>query len=916
MLLCLVAAGLAVVVLAPWLGLGDRYDFVLYRTVGLSRATTLMLLLLIGGILVLYRLLLIARPGKVITVAVTTAACLELVLLSIVSLAPYVADQGILGRDDLFVYRLIGVDRDQAYFLLSRLTYGVLRWSLYVGLAFAAWTLIRNDPGWRHLRPDRTVSAQSVIRSGRRALAKLFASSDRKPKAMEIATAAAVAVFCSLLFAVFLVKNFNALRDMPDTRAHQAFIDYDLNWDTPLFALSGNLLNHFDLQIPLNANLSPLFRLAHLTGLHFEIAAAQTLFYVALAVLFWFLGRSVGLRHTPCAAFAGLTALIMTTPFGLDALFPWLPPFLFLTQPVLTRYWFDISVLTLATALVFFWLGQSRSLRRNIAYAALFATLCFLVLLVHPAVALFSVPIISLYCVTFLLTAGGADEFRWKIGTGGVVAIAMFAVHIPTFFRNLYSFAFGSYFSADIANADPGPYLVNASMLTVFTYEPRVYFVFAVAFLTAGYCILRTSGALSRIALGVVICEGGLLALALLNYFIFHYPVSMYYAEQIHAPMIVALFVLPMVMLAGLLFARIAAIVRGAPADAVLAWAARNRIKFGAAAAAGILAYCILGVPRQPSAGESVFPAAMPPSFQLLEQSVALKPGGAFKGRIYPMASFDETVDLASDARDAALAKLITAVYGLFQGHYARVTGNDHWFDLLPFNIPIVTEYAHWSSPINFVFLRRFFGRQEDKFEKALFILRAYNERMARASGISFVVSNAPALPGTSLVSSMEAAGEPLNIFRVEDVNLGQYSPTNTVVAPSAAAMLDVLSAPSFDPRRDVVLETAIAGPLVPGKLLSLTAELGPALSVNAESSGQSLLLLPFEYSNCLRIETRDGTAAHLVPANLQQIGLLFERRISARISFVFGPLQQPECRGEDLKRADRLRLREALNAH
>jgi hypothetical protein len=50
-----------------------------------------------------------------------------------------------------------------------------------------------------------------------------------------------------------------------------------------------------------------------------------------------------------------------------------------------------------------------------------------------------------------------------------------------------------------------------------------------------------------------------------------------------------------------------------------------------------------------------------------------------------------------------------------------------------------------------------------------------------------------------------------------------------------------------------------------------------------------------------------------LIPVNLQQIGLLFEGHADVEITYSFGPLQQPECRGDDLKRADTLRLREAL---
>jgi hypothetical protein len=64
-----------------------------------------------------------------------------------------------------------------------------------------------------------------------------------------------------------------------------------------------------------------------------------------------------------------------------------------------------------------------------------------------------------------------------------------------------------------------------------------------------------------------------------------------------------------------------------------------------------------------------------------------------------------------------------------------------------------------------------------------------------------------------------------------------------------------------------------------------------------------------------MRIHLAVLLEARIVPANLQQIGLIFEGRVSARLSYLFGPLEQPNCRAEDLQRADRIRLREALHA-
>jgi hypothetical protein len=121
------------------------------------------------------------------------------------------------------------------------------------------------------------------------------------------------------------------------------------------------------------------------------------------------------------------------------------------------------------------------------------------------------------------------------------------------------------------------------------------------------------------------------------------------------------------------------------------------------------------------------------------------------------------------------------------------------------------------------------------------------------------------------------------------------------------------MSRPSFDPQREVITEEQVPSNLIEGKLISLKTEFGPTLNVRAESSGESLLVLPFEYSHCLHLETSRAEPARLIPVNLQQIGLLFRGELDANISYRFGPLDQPGCRREDLHRADRLQLRNAL---
>jgi hypothetical protein len=244
---------------------------------------------------------------------------------------------------------------------------------------------------------------------------------------------------------------------------------------------------------------------------------------------------------------------------------------------------------------------------------------------------------------------------------------------------------------------------------------------------------------------------------------------------------------------------------------------------------------------------------------------------------------------------------------------YGYVLGNNHWLDLQYFNIPLVNDFGHWTSPITFVFLRTFFGLRSDPFDKSIFYLRAFNERMARAMGVRFVVTDAAAIPGGALVYEAMSGKIPLRIFRIDGANLGQYSPSRLARISTAKEAIAALEEGSFDPERDGLIEDQVPDEIVPGRLLSLSAEFGPALSVRAESPGWTVLLLPFEYSHCLRLQGIEGQSARLIPVNLLQTGLLFYRVVEAKISYRFGPLDQPRCRDSDLKRADRLRLRDAL---
>jgi hypothetical protein len=134
-------------------------------------------------------------------------------------------------------------------------------------------------------------------------------------------------------------------------------------------------------------------------------------------------------------------------------------------------------------------------------------------------------------------------------------------------------------------------------------------------------------------------------------------------------------------------------------------------------------------------------------------------------------------------------------------------------------------------------------------------------------------------------------------LYEYNESNVGNYSPTNVVIARDAPSILQHLWRTSFDPRGSIIVQERIEEPLVQATGGKMFFERG-AIRVQAESQGHSLLLLPLQYSRCLVLS--ETGKAKLLPANLVQTAVLFEGSIDLRIYFEYG-LFRPGCRRQDL---------------
>ena len=122
--------------------------------------------------------------------------------------------------------------------------------------------------------------------------------------------------------------------------------------------------------------------------------------------------------------------------------------------------------------------------------------------------------------------------------------------------------------------------------------------------------------------------------------------------------------------------------------------------------------------------------------------------------------------------------------------------------------------------------------------------------------------------------------------------NVGDYSPTEVTRADTAEEIAAKLRAPDFDFTRQAVVSTAIDGPLVPANGLKMSWGRN-RLHVSGQSDSTSLVVLPQQFSNCLRALDR---RVRLVRADLMLTGVVFSRTLDTDIVLDFG-LFTPGCR-------------------
>lgn len=706
-----------------------------------------------------------------------------------------------------------------------------------------------------------------------------------------------VAVHLSCLLCLclyFFQQNEGALYFGYDGAYMRQLFKFHFEWSSFTINLILNPLQGLsDFTFPINYWLSPASIVSYLLyGADPNPIVVYTITTAEIFASTWLLGRALG-ASVDVRITASWLAAVLTMPFlvpphsrllsfyAISGLIPWI-----------------IEHVALSSVILVMVLGMF-SARTNLE--KFLATLGFLVCTIWSVAAftysvLLDGPLVFLFFCFFLSRRSKIIEKKDILGFS-VIAFGLAAPFL--FVVSLTIQSVPSFFNSELIYGRPG--LIFISILF---HGPLKIGWGSSAMFVAGLCgalfaIRFAPGRFSLVAKFYLAYSLLLIAVGLLTTFVFvgYRGPSMLYFEW---------FIWPFIFIyASYFFAwAIKCTLRKLPPDK---WPLSSELKWWLSAIPRtvlfpvVAAGAILAISKPSTMAAAVAPFKRPPGTTSivgdLQKEIGLIPGSGWRGSV---ATFNgiEPADKGTSWADNSAYDL-----SLWQSK-----GNDQRsFGLWWYGIPTLFAYNQFLPPDYYFVMTRLFATPKDIQQRSVVVLTQPDAKLLSLFGVRFVIADAPIQNQTqfTLRRSFDWQTSPHKaqfLYEIPNPNLGNFSPTRQVVEPTAAGGIAKMKQDDFHPDKEVILQAAV--PVQLSKVISSSLQWGKAgLHVIAKSDGDSLLVLPLQYSSCLQIHRNKqsgGEGVELVRTDIMLTGIRFSKEIDATVALHFGPFDSVLCRTTD----------------
>jgi len=276
---------------------------------------------------------------------------------------------------------------------------------------------------------------------------------------------------------------------------------------------------------------------------------------------------------------------------------------------------------------------------------------------------------------------------------------------------------------------------------------------------------------------------------------------------------------------------------------------------------------------------------------QILEEKIRVSSGSPFNGIV---ATF---LGLQGSQEDGTWNNQVGYDYETF----VELGSDFRSIGLWKYNIPTLFQYSQTISPELYYVVSRFLSREEDLQERNKLLLTKINKNILEALGVRFLITEKK-YPKANFITSIShpKSGKEIFLYEFDNPNLGNYSPENKIFAKNLEEFQSI--AEKIDFRKTAIIhKDDISAEVTPATFARMSYKRG-GVKVSAKSASTSLLVLPFQYSNCLRLEKLNylDSLVEIRRVNLVETGLLFQGEAEVIIDFETGVFKRPECRIKD----------------
>ena len=279
-----------------------------------------------------------------------------------------------------------------------------------------------------------------------------------------------------------------------------------------------------------------------------------------------------------------------------------------------------------------------------------------------------------------------------------------------------------------------------------------------------------------------------------------------------------------------------------------------------------------------------------------LVPSLSIQSDGRFRGSVATLACIPggQIMRKAGIAENAPFTKENINFLGRYLRTYDPML---YMTGLWEMNIPTLEENNHLVTPPFYYLFSRNLSRPQDFQSRNWTLCTKANPNLMAALGTKMIVADQPIdnPRARKVYEQTNQDGIPLSVYELTEPNTGNYSPTKVIELDQADGIIAEMAKADFPFKETAIVSKSERLPeLVPADFGELYYERG-GFRVRGSSKGWSLLVLPVQFSNSLKVIEARGDFppdVRLLRVNLLQTGVLFRGTIHAKIAHRFGPFR------------------------